>query len=853
MKLFDVKILLFFLIIYLLSACNTVKRVPENSYLLTENTIYVNNEKIDDAKIENFILQKPNASLFGLPLGLYIYNLAKQNPEEDFQRWLDTHPKWNNTLEKLLSQKQVGRLKQSFFVSGIHNQLKRIGEAPILLDSSKTKTSVNYLKSYYKSIGYFNSTVVDSVKYNPKEKKKRAAVSYHIRTGAQYYLDSLQVSIASSQIDSVYNKHLEKSLLKTGNPYQLSDFNGERTRLNTLFRNSGFYTFQPSSINFEIKRDTIESNNDQKLDVTTVIDDLIERDGDIITKKTYRVHKINNVRIFTDYNYDTDVKDLDSVNYKDITIFYKDKLKYKPRILKMASALNKGAVYSDESRGLTYKQINNLRIFRYPNIEFKYPEGDSLQTKLDANIYLMPSDKYSVRFTNEIKRSEIERFGISLGTSFATRNFLRQSEVLEVNLQGTFASQQNSNDKRFFNMSEISGDVRMIFPEILFLFKTDKLIPYSMTPQTMLQVGTSYQTNIGLDKQNITGVFRYSWNPKKNKSVLDLFNVQYIHNLNPDNFFNIYKATYSRLNEISKSYTVDSSFLDGEGNLTTTEGGAVRFIGNVLENKIAVSEDDYRSVLSIAERRQRLIQDDFILSTGFTYIFNNNSQFFERDFSQFRIKVESAGNLLGLFSRMYGMARSEKSSNRFLGVEYAQFLKTEFDYIQHFPLGFDSSLAFRTFFGIAIPYGNSKSVPFSQSYFAGGSSDNRGWKAYSLGPGSSNSILDYNEANMKITLNVEYRFPIVGAFKGAIFTDAGNIWNVLDNTPFESNKFKNLSSLKDIGISSGIGFRYDFGFFVFRLDMGNRIYNPANSAKDRWFTDISLKNLVFNIGINYPF
>lgn len=852
MRLFIPKISLFALVSVLLSACNTVKRVPENSYLLKENTVYVNDKKTEDAKINNFILQKPNASLFGLPLGLYIYNAAKPNPEEDFQDWLDEHPKWNSSLERILSQKQVRRLKQSFLVSGIHKQLKNIGEAPVILDSSKTKSTVNYLKSYHNSIGYFNSTVKDSVIYNPKNKKKRAIVSYHIQTGKRYYLDTLKTSIASSEIDSVYDTHLYNSFLKSGNPYQLSDFNSERSRLTTLFRNNGFYTFQPSSINFEIERDTIQENKDQKLDVTTVIDDLIERDGDIITKKVYKVHYLNNIRIFTDYDYTMDPKTLDSITYKDITIFYKDKLKYKPRILKMASALEKGATYSDENRGLTYKQINNLRIFKYPNIEFKYTENDTLQKNLDANIYLAPLDKFSLRLTNEIKRSEIEQIGITLGTSFATRNAFRRSEILELNLQGTFASQRNSSEKRFFNMSEISGDIRLVFPEILFFLNTTKIIPYSMTPQTMLQVGTSYQTNIGLDKQNVTGVLRYSWNPRNDKTVFDLLNVQYVHNLNPRNFFNIYRSTYNRLNTIAKKYTLDPSYLDDQGDLIV-EKGISGFFNDIINQRVTLKEEDITPILSIGQRQERLTRNDFILSTSFTYIFNNNSQFFQRDFSQFRVKLESAGSLLNLFSSLYGVVKEESNPRKFLGVEYAQFVKTELDYIKHWSIGEQSSLAFRGFLGVAIPYGNSKNIPFSQSYFAGGSSDNRGWRAYSLGPGSSESILDYNEANMKLTLNLEYRFPIAGSFKGAIFTDAGNIWNVLDDVSFDSYKFKNLSSLKDVGVSSGLGLRYDFGFFVFRLDVANRIYNPANSVGSRWFTDVSLKNLVYNIGINYPF
>lgn len=855
MKILIFKIFSFIFLLHCLSSCNAVKRVPDDAYLLNKNTVYVNGVETSDAKIDNFILQKANSRLLGLPLGLYIYNLAKENPEADFDKWLESNPKTHRNLDRFLSQKQVTRLKESFFVSGIHKQLKKLGEAPEILSLPKTHSSENYLKAYYNSIGYFNSKINDSINYEPNERKKRVDVSYHIETGKQYCLDSLRTSIASPEIETLYNKHLSQSFLKSGNPYALSDFNSERNRLTTLFRNNGFYTFQQSSINFEIVRDTIASNDNQEMDVTTIIDDLVERDGDIVTKKTYRVHRYNKIRIFADYDYKLDKKSLDSIDYKDVTIYYKNKLKYRPRILEMASAFNKGAVYSDESRGLTYKQINNLRIFKYPNIEFNYAKNDTLQRLLDTDIYLVPMEKFSIRLSNEVKVSEIEKIGISLGTSFLTRNALRLSEVIELNLQGTFAAQyENTTSDKFFNMSEISGDIRLVFPEIIFPFNTTRLIPYSTTPQTIFQVGTSVQTNVGLDKRNITGGLRYVWNPGKNRSVLDLINIQYVNNLNPDNFFNVYQNTYGQLNDIAKNYTLDSSYVDANGDLTTTEGGALRFMASSIFGLLPdVTESDRLSILAISERYSRLTNNDYILSSSFTYIFNNNFQFNQRDFSQFRVKIQSAGSLLNLLSVLYETEKSENNKNKFFGVEYAQFIKTEFDYIKHFPVGRESSIAMRSFLGVAIPYGNSTNVPFTQSYFAGGYNDNRGWKAYSLGPGSSNSILDYNEANMKLALSVEYRFPISGAFKGALFTDAGNIWNVFDDVYFSSAKFKGFESLKDIGVSSGIGFRYDFGFFVFRLDLGNKIYNPAKSMESRWFSDISLKNIVFNIGINYPF
>jgi outer membrane protein assembly factor BamA len=199
------------------------------------------------------------------------------------------------------------------------------------------------------------------------------------------------------------------------------------------------------------------------------------------------------------------------------------------------------------------------------------------------------------------------------------------------------------------------------------------------------------------------------------------------------------------------------------------------------------------------------------------------------------------------------LAENENGNKEIFGVVFSQYLKFEGDYIKHWEINSKNVFAVRAFGGIAIPYGNSNSIPFTRSYFAGGANDNRGWRAYDLGPGSSGSTNEFNEANLKIALNAEYRFTILGAFKGAFFVDAGNIWNVLDNVKDEASSFTDFSDLTEIAIASGFGLRYDFGFFVFRLDIGFKTYNPALPESSRWFRDYNFNNAVYNIGINYPF
>ena len=204
-------------------------------------------------------------------------------------------------------------------------------------------------------------------------------------------------------------------------------------------------------------------------------------------------------------------------------------------------------------------------------------------------------------------------------------------------------------------------------------------------------------------------------------------------------------------------------------------------------------------------------------------------------------------------SKLLGLKKDSNNRYQLLDVAYSQYVKTEFDYIKHWDLGKKNVLATRAFFGIAIPYGNSNSIPFAKSFFGGGPNDNRAWSAYNLGPGSSETTNEFNEANLKLAFSTEQRFNIFENLNGAIFVDAGNIWNVLDNVEDNNATFSGFNSLKDIAVGSGFGLRYDFNFFVFRFDVGFKTYDPSYRDNNRWFNDYNFANAVYNIGINYPF
>lgn len=851
MKSFFAKISLFIIIGAFLYSCTSTKYVKDDELLLMENGLTVNGETSNDPNALSQMYQKPNSRFLTLPIRLHVYNLAEKKPDSTYEAWLDRNPKRRDRLRKKLSLKQVRELGN--YKVGFNNWLRKTGEAPVIIDERKTKKTTRRLKVYYQNKGYFNARA----KYEivPSEMAQKASINYSVETGNPYFLDSIQVSIKSPGLDSIYNLHKEKSFLKQGKQYNTSDFYNERERLSVLFRNSGIYNFQLNSIKPTVGIDSVRTDSttgDYKLPVLLQINNLNERKNDTIVETEYKVHRIKKVNIYTDYTFaNSRSQYIDSVTYKDFTIYSNDKLRFRPKAITDAIFIHAGDVYRDIDRSLTYKHISNLQTFKYPNIQYEY-KNDSL-TDLVTNIYLTPRKKFSLGFDIDVTHSNIQDYGFSFSTSLISRNVFRGAETLEIAARGTLGASRDVADSedQFFNISEIGVDVRLNFPRFFFPFNTDKIIPKYMLPTTVLSLGTSVQQNIGLDRQTFTGFIRYNWRPsKKNTFNLELFNLQFIRNLNTSNYFNVYTSSYDRLNAVAQS----SNYVGTDESLNIATGQADQFITDVIFNGHEVTGSELSTVLSVAQRQFRLTQNNLIAASKINFLHNSKESISDNTFFQFRTELELAGNFLSAIASVTNLEKDARGNKKLFGVPYSQYVKTEFDYIKHWELsGKQDVLAFRTFFGIAIPYGNSDNIPFARSYFGGGSNDNRAWSAYQLGPGRSASILDFNEANLKLTANVEYRFDLFGSFKGALFADAGNIWNIFDDIEDEDRKFNGLESLQDIALGTGFGIRYDFSFFVLRFDVGFKTYDPAYSRNNRWFNDYNFGNAVYNIGINYPF
>ncbi len=228
-------------------------------------------------------------------------------------------------------------------VKGLSEWLKEIGEVPTVLDTSRTRRSLERLSAYYDSKGYFLNTT--TYKVDTTKRKQRAYIDYKINLGKPFMVDSVANEISSKAIDSIYFLHMDRSLVKQGKQFNLADFNNERERLTEIFRNNGIRNFQGSSITFDIVRDTVRSEDDQKMNITLNIGDLKKRGENVVTTSEYKVEKINTIDVYTDYLSSYKTTPQRSITYGDFTFHYSDNFQIKPKTLAYAILFEKGAIY----------------------------------------------------------------------------------------------------------------------------------------------------------------------------------------------------------------------------------------------------------------------------------------------------------------------------------------------------------------------------------------------------------------------------------------------------------------------------------------------------------------------------
>lgn len=766
------------------SACNTTKYVPEGSRLLMKNQIYVNGKKAKSEELYAILKQKPNKKIIFPSWKPYLtlYNWGNPDKEKGLSAWFT-----------------------------------KIGEAPVIMDTTEVLRGMKQLGLYSFGQGYFHSQTY--VKTRSNKKGNKVWVDYYINTGMPYYFGSLDYLIASEGIEELVRKHHTEAEINSGNIYNSETLEKERSRLVSIFRNNGYFGFQKSLIRFEA--DTSVGNRNVNLKMVISDQPIYYEDSTALIP--HQPYRITNIYIDPDFSYTNNFKVKDTTRFETYIILDNKKNRYKPQLLTNSIHFEPNDIYNVDDVQDSYKHLTSLKLFRSTEIEFK--PSDSVENGLDAFVRLRPFQKRSITFDTEVTNTS-GNLGIFGSVSVLNRSLFKRGEIFDITLRGGIEKQFNvstSSEDPFFNVYEYGIELGLNFPRFVLPYRWQKNFPKRMLPKTRLSTSYGKQRRQEFTRDYFNVGLGYFWNETEKKShQIQLVDLSYIY-----------------LTDVEPGYVESLEFTQG-------------------------------------------FEDVFIFAIR--YVFTYNDQKFGKSVnrSYFRGSVETAGNLLGVLDNAFGFPTHEKTDQGTIGnVAYAQYIKFDLDYRNYTKLRGEQQLAWRAYIGYTQTYGNSDSrnPPFEKSYFAGGSNDLRGWYAYELGPGNFNEhrVTDpeTNEeeritavAPIKLMLNLEYRFSILNSLKGGLFIDVGNIWNYnieykdddgnLNNNSLyaDDTKFwhKDFDIRKQLAVSPGLGLRYDFGFFVFRLDGAYPLYDPKKEEGDRlnWLPQ-TIKDVVWSFAIGYPF
>lgn len=662
---------------------------------------------------------------------------------------------------------------------------KKIGEEPVYESHINTSHTEDVLLNRLENQGFFLSDISTEIIRN--ENKKQSKAIYTLDVAPPYLVENYTVEADSLPVYEAIRNTLTESFIKKDMRFKLTALKAERERIDKALKEAGYYNFNPDFLIFEADTNQYDK---RRFDLYL----RLKREAPKLSLIPYRIEK---VEVHPNYiiGQDSLSQTQTSLNHK---TYLQGEVFFKPHRLDPFILLKEGDYYDPEKSRHTSRRLGSVGAYRFVNIQ--YEVIDSLSTPgqgaLKANIYLSPLKKRVLRTELQMVSKSNNFAGPGIVATLSNRNIFKGGELFNVSANFGYEMQIAGGSQAGLHTLQAGIEPELIFPRMLFpiTISTD-FFKYSI-PKTKIAMGLQYQNRSELySLVGTTFTFGYLWNANRFVS----------HQINP------FSINYLHLADTSPEF---EAILDSNP-----------FLRSSLDQKFIA---------------------------GLTYSFTYNGLVDQRKTHQFffNTTLDIAGNLVDLISG------SQEMPKKFLGLEYSQYAKIDFDIRYHLRVGSAQKIATRVFAGIGIPYGNSEVLPFAKQYYAGGPFSVRAFRIRSLGPGnyepnqSSNTGSFFDQTgNLRLEANIEYRFPIISFLKGAVFADAGNVWNTSDNS-LTGGKFGS-DFINELGIGTGVGLRIDVQNFVIRFDLASPLHTPYLPTGERWYFDY--KNPILNFAIGYPF
>jgi outer membrane protein insertion porin family len=739
----------------LLSACSTTKYLPKGHKLYTGAEVKVQDKNIkkSDSKaisseMKALVRPKPNSSLLGLRVKLWLYYKTK---------------------------KRKGFI-QKFF--------SKYGEPPVLISQVDLEKNSSIMQNRLQNESYFQATVSgDTI-----GKKKTAKAVFTALPGPPYIIRNVTFPVATdNSLDTAVRSTMGQTLLKKGDKYNLDIIKSERLRIDARLKEKGFFYFAPEQLIIQYDSTIVNHQVDLNVKIKPAT-----------PERAREIYSIRNIYVYPDYSLRDTALKLDSAKaYRWYNIIDPRKTA-RPYLFANTVLLHPNDVYSRTVHNNSLNRFINLGPYRYVKNRFEDVTPDS--PKLDVYYFLTPYKRKSLQLELLARSTSANYTGSQVNLSWRNRNAFKGGELLTFTL---FASTdvQVGGQTGGYNVYQYGAQTSLSWPRLISPFNVRSANAY--IPRTIVTLGYTSVNRTKLYALNsFSGSFGYQFKTDIHK----------LHELN------LLEITYT------KPRRVDSLYLDS--------------INNPNNRNPAL---------------KHVIDPQFTWGPSYAYTYDNTTEDYRTNSIYYRGKVSLSNNLYGIFTGADTLGGKVK---KLFGTPFNQYLKAEAEFRFFHKVSAGTKIATRFLVGAGMPYGNSTILPYSQQFFIGGPNSLRGFRARSLGPGSvdasslNNGFVADQSGDIKLEANFEYRKKLFSIVYGALFADAGNVWNYKAHQPggtFTSSFYKQLAA------DAGFGLRFDVTVLVLRVDLGFPLLRPWLDASGSRSVSPSFNNAILNIAIGYPF
>ena len=690
---------------------------------------------------------------------------------------------------------------------------RHIGEEPEYFSYESAQQSTKQIEQYLNNRGYFNSKVSVETKVSKRRRKRHLIQAiYTVDASEPYRISKITCQVEDTVISKSLQRIEQRLPAKEGDVYNSYTLDDQRTFISNYLRNTGYYYFSKDYITYEVD----SSFNNHTIEVTMKIANV--KDKKTNETRPHKRYYINRINIYPDHSpflANTPFTDSASItisnNFRNIpntlNFYYHNKPYIRPSTFSQIIQIYQGRLYRQQQVSQTYSALSSLKIISNSSIEFDtVPSPNDTLNLLDCNITLRRSNPHSIKLQTEGTNSGGD-LGISGSITYTNKNIFRGSELLLLSVKGGLEAQEvtdmfqvEQNERSVFNTRELIFTSSLNIPRFLSPIPL-KTFVRDYQPKTTFSFGGSVQERFAYSRYITMGTFGYDWkaNPRMQFIVTPFY------------------LNFVKVNPIPEF----QALLDQESN----------------------------------QRLKNQYTNHFIIAGRYSLIYNTQNIYRSNNYVYLRGNLETSGGLVSLFNGT-SLLTTNGHHHELFGIRYAQYIRGDVDFRQYLRIGDKSWLVFRELIGAGIPYGNSFDMPFERSFYSGGSTGMRGWDYRKLGPGAyvptDENVSIERIGDLQLELNAEVRFPIRNSMNGALFVDAGNIWNYHANEMLPDGEFHFNSFYQQLAVDAGLGIRFDFNIAVLRIDAALPIRYPyAIKNGKHWTANILDTHFVFNIG--YPF